>query len=208
MGARLMAVEIAAPVSCNSCGGQIEDAICGGCKSLQPPGQLDHFARLGLKRAFAIDGAALERAYFAAQRRFHPDRFAGRGAKEKTFSLQHATLINEAYETLREPLPRARYLLELEGRPLPGEDGKTIADPALLMEAMEWREALEEAAPADLPALKAKLDAELATVEGELALAFAGNDLGGATNQALRLSYLSKLGSELRRKAAPRIAVP
>lgn len=202
-----MTIQVPPPVSCGSCGGEVQDAICGGCRSLQPPGQLDHFARLGLPRAFAIDGQALERAYFAAQRRFHPDRFAGRGAREKTFSLQHATLINEAYETLRDPLARARYLLDLEGRPLPGEDGRTIADPTLLMEAMEWREALEETAPADLPALAAKLAGDTGAVEAALATAFAEHDLDAATREALRLSYLSKLGAELRRKAAPRIAV-
>ncbi|MFA5123850.1 Fe-S protein assembly co-chaperone HscB [Zavarzinia sp.] len=204
-----MSVSVTPPVSCTSCGGQIQDAICGGCKSLQPPGVIDHFARLGLSRTFAIDLAALERAYFQAQRRFHPDRFAGRGAKEKTFSLQHATLINEAYETLRDPLARARYLLDLEGRPLPGGDGRTIADPALLMEAMEWREALEEAAePAELRALAARVQADTAALEARLGDAFAAHDLGRATNEALRLSYLTKLGAELRRKLLPGQAVP
>lgn len=204
-----MSVAVTPPLSCTSCGGQVADAICAGCKALQPPGQLDHFARLGLPRAYEVDPAALERAYFAAQRRFHPDRFAGRGAREKNFSLQHATLINEAYETLREPLARARYLLDIEGRPLPGEDGRTIADPTLLMEAMEWREALEEAgSPADLQALGQRLAGDLAAVQGELGRAFAARDLDGATRQALRLSYLVKLGAELKRKQMPRIAVP
>lgn len=192
-------------VTCHACGAAVADALCAACNALQPPGQMDHFARLGLPRDFAVSDKALERAYFAAQRRFHPDRFAGRTPREKTLSLQHATLVNEAYETLREPLPRARHLLEVLGRPLPGEDGRTIADPELLMEAMEWREALEEAGDAAaLSALAARIAGETTTVVGRLGAAFAADDLDGATRDALRLSYLSKLGYELRRKLAPR----
>lgn len=191
--------------TCHACGAAVDGAVCAACNALQPPGQLDHFARLGLPRDFAVGEKALERAYFAAQRRFHPDRFAGRGAKEKTLSLQHATLINEAYETLREPLARARHLLESAGRPLPGDDGKTIADPELLMEAMEWREALDEAT--DLVALARRIEAETGAVVARLGQAFGANDLDGATREALRLSYLTKLGQELRRKLAPRAAL-
>ncbi|MCF4164532.1 Fe-S protein assembly co-chaperone HscB [Zavarzinia compransoris] len=195
------------PISCASCGGEVADAICAACNALQPPGQIDHFARLGVDRSYAVDPAALERAYFAAQRRFHPDRFAGRGAKEKTFSLQHATLINEAYETLRDPLARARYLLELEGRPLPGGDGQTIADPELLMAAMEWREALEEAeTPDQIADIARRLVAETGEVEAALGTAFAAHDLDSAIHEALRLSYLVKLGSELKRRRAPGLA--
>ncbi|MDD3445227.1 MAG: Fe-S protein assembly co-chaperone HscB [Zavarzinia sp.] len=195
------------PISCTSCGGDVEDAICAGCKSLQPPGQIDHFARLGLPRGFAVDGAMLERHYFAAQRRFHPDRFAGRGAREKNFSLQHATLINEAYETLRDPLSRARYLLETAGRPLPGDDGRSIADPELLMEAMEWREALEEAeTPEQVAGIAARLATETRAVEARIGDAFAGHNIDGATRETLRLSYLVKLGIELKRRGAPRLA--
>lgn len=194
--------------TCHACGAAVDDAVCAACNALQPPGQMDHFARLGLPRDFTVSEKALERAYFAAQRRFHPDRFAGRGAKEKTLSLQHATLVNEAYETLRDPLARARHMLEAAGRPLPGEDGRTIADPELLMEAMEWREALEEAADAaDLAALAVRLEAETRAVVDHLGQAFAADDLDGATHQALRLSYLTKLGQELRRKLAPRTAL-
>ena len=67
--------------------------------------------RLALPRSFALDGALLEKAYFAAQRQFHPDRFATRPAPERLEALQQATAINEAYEVLKSLRGRAERRL-------------------------------------------------------------------------------------------------
>src|SRR5215213_11768179 len=99
---------------------------------------MDHFARLGLP-------AALDRAYFALQRQWHPDRFVAKPAAERARASTEAAALNDAYRTLKDPLSRAVYFAGLKGIELPG-DGKTIDDPDLLMEAMEAREALHEAA--------------------------------------------------------------
>jgi molecular chaperone HscB len=163
----------------------------------------DHFSRLGLPREFALDGAALERAYFDAQRRLHPDRFATRPAAERVVALQEATAVNEAYEVLKTPLGRATHLLALGGRPLPGGDGATISDPALLMEAMEWREALMEAEDAAaVDAVRAEAKARIGAIVAELGAAFAAGDLDTASRLALGLTYLDKLAEEARRRAA------
>ncbi|MDP6953775.1 MAG: Fe-S protein assembly co-chaperone HscB, partial [Alphaproteobacteria bacterium] len=114
---------------------------------MQPPGQADHFARLGLARAFAIDAEELEKRYLALQRRLHPDRFAARGARERELSMQQATSLNDAYQTLRSPLRRAEYLLQLAGAEAADDD------PEVLMEALEDREALAAADPAGVGAL-------------------------------------------------------
>ena len=44
---------------------------------------MDHFARLGLPAALDLEPAALDRAYFTAQRQWHPDRFVGRPPEER-----------------------------------------------------------------------------------------------------------------------------
>src|ERR1700750_3423466 len=105
---------------------------------------MDHFARLGLPAALDLEPASLDRAYFALQRQWHPDRFANRPPDDRARAAVEAAALNDAYRTLKDPLSRAVYLAELRGVALPG-DGKTIDDPDLLMEAMEAREALEEA---------------------------------------------------------------
>jgi len=48
------------------------------------------------------------------QQEFHPDRFASKGDVDKRLAVQTASLINQAYDTLKSPLKRAQYLLELQ----------------------------------------------------------------------------------------------
>src|SRR5262249_46975162 len=105
---------------------------------------MDDFAGLGLPAALDMEPASLDRAYFALQRQWHPDRFANRPPDERARASAEAAALNDAYRTLKDPLSRAVYLAELKGVALPG-DGKTIDDPDLLMEAMEAREELHEA---------------------------------------------------------------
>src|SRR3981189_3371878 len=117
---------------------------------------MDHFARLGLPAALDLEPASLDKAYFALQRRWHPDRFVARPPDERARASTEAAALNDACRPLKDPLSRAVYLAELNGVELPG-DGKTIDDPELLMEAMEAREELHEAGSADaVDALAAK----------------------------------------------------
>ena len=59
-------------------------------------------------------------------------------------SMQWATQANEAYQTLKNPLSRARYLLHLHGVDIQ-EESNTAMSAEFLMEQMEWREAIMEA---------------------------------------------------------------
>ena len=56
--------------------------------------------------------------------------------------MQWATRINEAYKRLQNPMERAIYWCELNGENPRGQQSKL--PPSLLMQQMEWREALEE----------------------------------------------------------------
>ena len=169
------------------------EPFCLTCKAVQPPGQADHFARLGFPRAYDLDPKDVERRYFDLQRRLHPDRFATKAPKERALSQGQATSLNAAYETLMDPLARAVYLLRLSGIET-GGDGKTVADPALLMEAMEMREALAEAGTAaEVDAVVAKARADADACRADLVRDFAADDLAAARTTTLRLTYLDKL---------------
>ncbi len=174
------------------------EPFCPTCKAVQPPGQADHFARLGFDRIYDLDPKAVETRYFELQRRLHPDRFAMKSPKERALSQAQATSLNEAYETLMDPLARAVYLLRLSGIET-GGDGRTIDDPALLMEAMEMREALAEAqAPAAVDAVVGRARAEAETCRARLSRDFAAADLAAAKKDTLRLTYLDKLIEDAR----------
>jgi molecular chaperone HscB len=103
----------------------------------------DHFDRLGLPRRFALDPAAVERAYIARSRAVHPDYHLSGSSADLSASLELSAALNEAYNTLRDPFTRAEYLLSLEGGPTPTEHKQMPA--AFLAEMLELREQVEEA---------------------------------------------------------------
>lgn len=163
---------------------------------------MDHFARLGMPAALDLEPAELDKAYFARQRQWHPDRFVARPPEEKAKASVEAAALNDAYRTLKDPLSRAIYLASLKGVELPG-DGKTIDDPELLMEAMEVREALHEAdkvEAVDLLADKARDDIKNA-LSGLTGL-FLRDDRPALRKALLRLRYLDKFAEEARARRA------
>ena len=103
-----------------------------------------HFSLFGLPEHFEINEDVLNAAYRTVQSQAHPDRHARAGDAERRVAMQWATRANEAYQTLRDPLKRATYLLHLHGIDVQAENN-TAMQPAFLMQQMEWREALGDA---------------------------------------------------------------
>ena len=162
----------------------------------------DYFALFGLPRRFGVDTDRLEQAYLERQSQVHPDRHAHRSDAEKRVAMQWATRVNEAYRTLRKPLARARYLLELQGVDI-GIETNTVMAPEFLMEQMEWREAVEEARVggdmADLEHLHRRLVSHAREVNAMLAEQLDGEqaDLDGASDTVRRLMFIEKLQQEI-----------
>ena len=73
---------------------------------MTPEFSRNHFELLGLPVSYALDAAALERAYRDLQGRVHPDRFASASEAERRVAMQWAARANEAYRTLRHPVDR------------------------------------------------------------------------------------------------------
>jgi len=163
-----------------------------------------YFELFGLPEAFEIDTAQLAERYRALQAALHPDRFASAGEHERRLSVQGASWINEAYETLKEPLSRARYLLALKGVDFDA-DKDTASDSEFLMQQIELREQLEEvdSKPDPFAALdeisRAIRDWNLELQE-KFAAAYAADELGLARQTVLKMQFFSRLFDELRRK--------
>ncbi|MFZ4551142.1 MAG: Fe-S protein assembly co-chaperone HscB [Aquabacterium sp.] len=107
----------------------------------------DDFTLLGLNKSFALNKSDLDAAWKALQAHVHPDRFAAEGGAAQRLAMQWAVRVNEAHQRLKDPLKRAAYLCELAGVPVQSESN-TAMPGAFLMQQMQWREALEEAASA------------------------------------------------------------
>ncbi|MFY9509412.1 MAG: Fe-S protein assembly co-chaperone HscB [Rubrivivax sp.] len=105
----------------------------------------DDFTLFGLPQRQAQDRSALDARWRQLQAEVHPDRFAAEGAAAQRVAMQWAVRVNEAHARLKDPLSRAAYLCELRGAPVAAENN-TAMPPAFLMQQMQWREALEEAA--------------------------------------------------------------
>ena len=102
----------------------------------------NYFELFSLEVGFAIDLTSLERAYQSQVSIFHPDNFVTKSDKEKSIALQNTSLINTAYDTLKSPLLRATYLLELQD--INAFDEKdTQMDMDFLMNQIALREQLE-----------------------------------------------------------------
>lgn len=161
----------------------------------------DFFELFGLEPRFAVDLDRLEQAYLEMQGRVHPDRFAHLSDAEKRLSMQWATRANEAFRTLKSPLARGQYLLELKGVD-PAFETNTAMSAEFLMEQMEWREALEEAREAAdedvLDDLARRIRRDTKGLVEQLEAEFdAAGDLDAAADTVRRLKFLEKLQHEI-----------
>jgi molecular chaperone HscB len=160
----------------------------------------NHFELLGLPVAFGMDASRLERRYRELQTRVHPDRFASRTEAERRVAMQWATRANEAYRTLRDPLARARYLLQLKGFDT-GEESNTSMPADFLMQQMEWREAAAEArAERDaraLERLRGQLRESRDGMLDQLERALDGANYDAGCSLVRKLRFLEKLEEEI-----------
>lgn len=108
----------------------------------------DFFTLFGLKQRFNLDLEQLQQQYRELQASVHPDRFVDSGPAQQRLAMQSSARVNEAYQTLRQPVDRARYLLSLNNIDTE-EESNTAMPPDFLMMQMEWREAVEDAVQAE-----------------------------------------------------------
>lgn len=163
--------------------------------------QQTHFELFGLPPTFDLDTKKLDQQYRLLQSEVHPDRFAASADSERRLSLQYATQANEAYQILKNPLTRARYLLQLKGIDTQ-EESNTAMPVEFLMQQMEWREALEEAAETanaqELEALKKQLREAAKTLQSTLAGALdADRNDTLATETVRKLRFIDKAQQEV-----------
>ena len=164
----------------------------------------NHFELFGLTVRFAVDIASLEARYHELQREVHPDRFAAAPYAERRVSMQLATRVNEAYQTLKSPLKRAVYILQLRGVD-PEFETNTAMPPEFLMEQISWRERIE--AESENPEALLRLQAGLRDESRKIYETLHGQlderrDDETASQTARMLMFYEKLAEEVDDKLA------
>ena len=150
-------IQAVAGIACWSCGQAASQHFCESCGKIQPVQNIDYFSALGLPRKLHIDMAALEREFYRLSRKLHPDLFARATTREQEWSTEKTSQLNDAYRTLKDPIARTSYLVELEGVKLEeqsrnatdaarqsGSEKKQVVPPDLLEEVFELNMQLEE----------------------------------------------------------------
>ena len=163
----------------------------------------NYFELFALPVSFDIDLQLLSENFRNLQQNVHPDRYTNASDQEKRLSVQRAAQINEAYQVLKSPQRRARYILEQQGVVF-DEQANPVMDPLFLMQQMELREALSEVKSKDDPgsALE-KIVADLKLARSEVLQKLAEQlntpetaDLDKASQLTHELQFLDKLQSE------------
>jgi molecular chaperone HscB len=163
---------------CRDCGGgaPVDAHFCPQCtKILTISRHGDYFRFFGLPRKLNISASDLDQRFRGLSRQFHPDYFVNAPPAERRASLERSSYLNDAYRTLKQPISRVEYLLQLEGfiasGPGRGEGApgmneaasKPVVPPSLLEEVFALNEELDEirdlrASGASADALKARLE--------------------------------------------------
>ena len=163
----------------------------------------NYFELFGLPVDFRVDLEEVSLRYRDLQKVVHPDKFASGSEQQQRVAMQSATLVNEAYDVLKDPLKRAQYILSLKGRNADGEN-LTTSDGAFLMQQMELREALDDSRDSDDPleALDDLLDTIRTAINEQIAKmtifleSSTDEDLDNAMESVYKMQFLKKLYTE------------
>ena len=133
---------------CKDCGGgaPVDAHFCPQCtKILSISRHGDYFRFFGLPRKLNISANDLDQRFRGLSRQFHPDYFVNAPPAERRASLERSSYLNDAYRTLKTPISRVEYLLQLEGLAArsPEEASKQVP-PDLLEEVFALNEELDE----------------------------------------------------------------
>ncbi len=178
-----------------------------------PPAS-DCFSVFGLPRKLWVEMSALEQKFLQLSWKLHPDNFVNATEEEQELSLKRSSELNDAYRTMKDPVARVEYLLEIEGERKEGEK-KQQAPPELLEEVFELNESLDElrearSAGADVAGLKARLQAaeinfgeKLSGVDAQMQATAKDWDaaLDAGADDATRKKIMARLNEHLNRRS-------
>ena len=148
----------------------------------------NYFEMLNIEESFSIDQNLLEEKYFDAQGKYHTDR-APKDKKAQFATM--SSLINSAYETLKDDFKRASYILELHGININSYTTAPKIPLDILGEILEMQEDMEEDDKRDIALEKAS--SKKLEILSKLGEHFAAKDYNKAAIRAMELKYFEKM---------------
>jgi molecular chaperone HscB len=166
----------------------------------------NYFELFEIPVSYDVDLPRVQHRYRELQKAVHPDKYANSGSQERRVSMQHTSLINQALHTLKHPVERAMYLLQLKGVDFT-MDNETTMDAAFLMEQMEMREKLESVREqddplAELDSMSADVKSNMNAMADDFKRAYASDKLDDAREVVRKLQFLYKAKQEIDELAA------
>ncbi|KAG2178092.1 hypothetical protein INT43_003345 [Umbelopsis isabellina] len=137
---------------------------------------------------YDVDVKKLRLIFLRKQQQVHPDSYAQKSTEEYQLAQNQSSFLNKAYNTLKEPLARAQYMLALNG--IEVSESESLEDPELLMEVMEVREQMEDCeTEEDIEKLRLDNEEKIEHTASQLTKAFKSKDLEEAKALAVQLQY-------------------
>ena len=173
---------------------------------ITPDAKFDNFFALFEQPVqFAVNQERLDQQLRLLQKRYHPDNLVADSknvadsAQAKQQSEQASALINQAYQTLRDPDSRASYLLDIAGQAQNLEH--SIADLDFLEDAMQMRMDLDDAIEgkelAVLKQLNPQITVRLNKQSERFDSAYQSQDWQTAIDATQKLKFLVKLDADV-----------
>lgn len=158
---------------------------------------MEFFDIYEIEPSFSISENELKKKYLVLQKKFHPDRFAHSSIEEQKTALINSSLINDAYQVLKDDIRRAKYLLECNGVEITNH-----TNPAFLIKQMEYEEKIEDHSndKNQLLSIQKELQEELDQYKDNLTVDFDKKNFDRATNQINEFIFIDKLHLKIKEK--------
>ena len=156
----------------------------------------NYYSLFNLTPSYLIDQSELRNSFRELQKQYHPDNFANQDNIALNQALNISSYINQAFETLSQPLARAIYLLKLKDVIIDlVHDTKFSHE--FLMQQIDLRERISEAEAAEdieeLELLEADLRQTIKSIEGQISELFNHDSYPELIELVKQLAFYGKL---------------
>ncbi|CAF0843446.1 unnamed protein product [Brachionus calyciflorus] len=165
--------------------------------------KINYFELFNINMEYNVDVKLLTKNFRQLMKKLHPDLFTLKSDLEKKFSAEQSSLVNKAYDTLKSPIKRGVYMLDLIDPHFNAEAIETHESDAekrlILMEILELNEIIDEIKqPKEVEELAERLEEIMRPFEDELEDAFSQKNYKKAISVVSKMRYFKNVDERLK----------